>query len=196
MADGESDATNRPVRHKVPGVSLAVDIIKEAGPYVVGLAGLAFGVANARLPGREARHHARVESLYPEMLDALDQLVRHTVTFLVPTGPIRVDPDMPVPDPKLAEKISARVEIFASLPVREAWSAAIQPVLEVRLRRSSPPDLLAELDGPDTRPTQVEARLWETYEAARMKLVEEIRRGLAVPGRRQLSRSSMRKSAD
>ncbi|WP_344128308.1 hypothetical protein, partial [Luedemannella flava] len=132
-------------------MSLGVDVIKEAGPYVVGLAGLAFGFANARLPGREARHHARVEGLYPEMLDALDQLVRHTVTFLAPGGPVRLDPDMQVPNPKLVDAISARVEIFASRPVREAWNAAIQPVLEVRLRKNSPEELLTELDGPDVR---------------------------------------------
>ncbi|MEU4190753.1 hypothetical protein AB0E69_02550 [Kribbella sp. NPDC026611] len=167
-------------------MSVVVDVVKEAGPYVVGVAGLWFGFANARLPGREARHHARVETLYPEMLDALDQLVRHTVTYLALTHPVRVDPDMPVPDPKLVEKLASRIEIFASRPVREKWNAALQPVLEVRLRKTSPSELLAELDGSDTRPTQVEARLWETFEVARTKLVAEIRRGLAVPrGRRQ-----------
>lgn len=51
-------------------MSVAVELIKEGRSYAVALGGLIVGCVGQAGPG--ARHHARVEMLYMQMLDGLE----------------------------------------------------------------------------------------------------------------------------
>lgn len=99
-------------------MSAVAEFVKDVGPIAIGIGGLAVAYANSRQPGREARHHARVETLYQDMLDLLE--------FRVETGRRahsigEIDP-LPIPEPEAFKVTSARLQLYATPAVRAAWA--------------------------------------------------------------------------
>jgi signal transduction histidine kinase len=98
-------------------MSSAVGIIKEAGPYVVAVAGMAAGYFGARFTGRETRHHARVEALYQDMLDDLLRRRQEIAEAILAE----------TPDPIAGLTVArSRILLYASPLVREAWDHSVQ----------------------------------------------------------------------
>jgi len=98
----------------------AGDFIKDAGSTLVALAGLGVAYVNSRQPAREARHHARVETLYQDMLDTL----QHRLNVLMEQAGIDEIGSLPVRDPKSYQVTRARIRLYASGPVTESWDKA------------------------------------------------------------------------
>lgn len=101
-------------------MSAAAEFVKDAGPIAIGIGGLAVAYANSRQPGREARHHARVETLYQDMLDLLEFRIQngmraHSIG--------EIDP-LPNPVPEAYKVTSARLRLYATPAVRDAWGQA------------------------------------------------------------------------
>ncbi|TWD73344.1 hypothetical protein FB561_7233 [Kribbella amoyensis] len=101
-------------------MSLAVDLVKEAGPYVLGLAGMYWTYRSGALQGREARHHARVEKLYLTMLDTL--MERQREVFEGTTG-----------DRRKPLELTSQVRLFASTAVWTEWVASLRRVGEAEV---------------------------------------------------------------
>ncbi|MFK4086959.1 hypothetical protein ACI2LF_22815 [Kribbella sp. NPDC020789] len=97
-----------------------MSVIKEGGPYVVALAGMAAGYFGGRRTGRESRHHARVEALYQDMLDDLSCQSRR-VHRVLGVDEFGVGP----PGPEVQPVSESRVRLSASPPVSEAWGGAL-----------------------------------------------------------------------
>jgi hypothetical protein len=93
------------------------EFIKDVGGTLVALAGLGVAYANSRQPGREARHHARVETLYQDMLDTL----QHRLNVLMEQAGIGEIGSLPVRDPNSYQVTRARIRLYASGPVTESW---------------------------------------------------------------------------
>ncbi|MFF0268508.1 hypothetical protein [Kribbella sp. NPDC004536] len=97
-----------------------VEVVKEAGPYVVALAGMGAGYFGGRSTGRESRHHARVEALYQDMLD--DLAYRSRVVFdaagIVVYGAEAAGPEV-------APVSQSRVRLYASPSVSDGWNDAL-----------------------------------------------------------------------
>jgi hypothetical protein len=95
-------------------------LVKEGGPYVVALVGMAAGYFGGRGTGRESRHHARVEALYQDMLDDLayqSRRVHDAVGVeILGQGP---------PGPEVLPVSDSRIRLYASPSVSEAWGDAL-----------------------------------------------------------------------
>jgi hypothetical protein len=155
-------------------VSSVVSVIKEAGPYVVALAGMAAGYFGGRRTGRESRHHARVEALYQDMLDDhayQSRRVHDAVGVeIFGQGP---------PGPEVLPVSDSRIRLYASPSVSEAWGDALF-TLQV---------LSAEgKDGLGDRATQ---ELFKSY-AAEKALLAAMRDDLGVPKGPLLQRAKRR----
>ncbi|WP_433015652.1 hypothetical protein [Kribbella sp. CA-294648] len=97
-----------------------MSVIKEGGPYVVALVGMAAGYFGGRGTGRESRHHARVEALYQDMLDEYayrSRRIHDAVGIEVfGAGP---------PGPEVPPVSDSRIRLYASPSVSEAWGDAL-----------------------------------------------------------------------
>jgi hypothetical protein len=143
-------------------MSLAVDLVKEAGPYVLGLAGIYATYRSGSSHGREARHHARVEKLYVEMLHSLDSHLRRTI------GIANAD-DAPPP-----AMMTVQVRLYAPRNIQVLWHEAL-----LRHRRAEEAWLLAKEQGeqPDGR------GLRTAYDISEQQLVRAMSADLGVPTR-------------
>lgn len=115
-------------------MSAVADFVKDAGPIAIGIGGLLVAYANSRQPGREARHHARVETLYQDMLNLLEHRFNNGKRS---HGIGEIDP-LPTPAPEAFMVTSARLTLYASPAVREAWAQAY--TLTGAFERASSPD--------------------------------------------------------
>lgn len=107
----------------------AGEFVKDAGPSLVALAGLGVAYANSRQPGREARHHARVETLYQDMLDTLQDRYNQAME----RSGIGEIGSLPVRDPSTYQVTRARIRLYASGSVTEAWDRAHHQLLALEL---------------------------------------------------------------
>lgn len=149
-----------------------VELVKAAGPVLVGLGGLYVAYGSGIRPGREARHHARVEQLYLEMLDAL--LAERKDVF----GTFSKDKRQPgeeVVTGDLFRPLTSRIDLYAGPAVRDAWERSRQPLDELSLRLFVEP---GEVDG------QTAGNLLYRHEQARDALVRAMQVDLGVPQRR------------
>jgi hypothetical protein len=151
-------------------MSSAVSIIKEAGPYVVALAGMAAGYFGGRQSSREARHHGRVEILYRDMLTDLQH--RHW-RLMQSAGP----PLGEGPEPEL-EKLPGpvgvtTVNLLASKDVSTAW-------LKVHHTLYSLGRLVS--DGVVSDQSAFYIGLSD-YDVAVVKMTDLMRADLGIPGR-------------
>lgn len=98
-------------------MSSVASIVKEAGPYVVAVAGMAAGYFGAKFTGRETRHHARGEALYQDMVDDLLRRRQEIVKAILEE----------IPDPIAGLTVArSRILLYASPLVREAWDHSVQ----------------------------------------------------------------------
>lgn len=140
------------------------DFIKDTGSTLVALAGLGVAYVNSRQPGREARHHARVETLYQDMLDTL----QHRLNVLMKQARIGEIGSLPVRDPKSYQVTRARIRLYASGPVTESWD-------KVHLQLKA-----LELEQPEGQLKFTMLNVM-AVEAAIGELAELMRRDLGVP---------------
>jgi hypothetical protein len=94
-------------------MSVAVDLVREAGPYVLGLAGIYATYRSGVRHGREARHHARVEKLYIEMLESLDDQL-DSIVGVAPAG-----------DAQAPHKLTPQIWLYAPRNVQVVWEEAL-----------------------------------------------------------------------
>lgn len=105
-------------------MSAAVDVISEAGPYILGIGGLVFGYFGGLKPAREARQQSRIEALYQDMLKhnaAEERAILPRFEFFANTMPVDVWPTL-----QEADSLQARVDLFASPSVRATWSETVR----------------------------------------------------------------------
>lgn len=96
----------------------AGQFIKDVGPFAVALGSLYVAYANSRQLGREARHHARVETLYQDMLDTLQRRFDE----IRKRAGIREVNALPVRDPSTDHLVTrARIRLYASGPITASW---------------------------------------------------------------------------
>lgn len=140
-----------------------MSVIKEAGPYVVALAGMVVGYLGGRRTGRESRHHGRTENLYHDMLAELEGKSRKGLREL---GRERHAQRPPSPaSGKLVSTI--RVRLYASPQVAELWWRAAFYL-----------DLLERV-GAGSRQQQADAVY--LYDDAEDRLWRAMQKDLAVP---------------
>jgi hypothetical protein len=106
-------------------MSVAVDLVKETGPYVIGLAGLYTAYRSGSRQDRIGRHNARAEALYVEMLNALAHQASDAAAQIDPTSPQH---EGKTPDSGL----SARIRLFAPPPVQDAWGRVTEALGRIR----------------------------------------------------------------
>lgn len=98
-------------------MSSVASIIKEAGPFVVALAGMGAAFFTSRNTGRESRHHVRVEALYQEILENLEAR-RDLMLDRSQQSTLSLSDDGA---PKPYEGFTPRVRLYASPEVEAAW---------------------------------------------------------------------------
>jgi hypothetical protein len=150
-------------------MSAAADFVKDVGPIVIGIGGLVVAFANSRQPGREARHHARVENLYQDMLNLLEFRIENGMR----AHSIGEIDRLPIPVPEAHKVTSARLRLYATPDVRAAWGRAymLSGVFEA---------------GPDTLPggePRMLSSMQELWALERVvdELVDRMRADLGVP---------------
>jgi hypothetical protein len=138
--------------------------IKDTGSTLVALAGLGVAYVNSRQPGREARHHARVETLYQDMLDTL----QHRLNVVMKQAGIGEIGSLPMRDPEAYQVTRARIRLYASGPVTESWDKVHLQLTALELGQAQSQLKLTMLH-------------MNSVEAAIGELAELMRRDLGVP---------------
>jgi hypothetical protein len=163
-----------------------VGLVQAAGPILIGLGGLIVAYRAGIRPGREARHHARAELLYLDMLDALSADRDEISAWLTRLNPVdnRSDaPDDPQeanPDSSHADQLAARVELFAALNVAITFQQACWPLDQLRGHLSG--KSTSQVDSDEWhRELNFGAELIGKYEAARSELLLAMKQDLEIP---------------
>src|SRR6266545_4897355 len=146
-------------------MSIAVDLVKEAGPYVLGLAGMYATYRSGSRQDRDARHNARVETLYLEMRNAYNYQLRMYIRFLSDEDPSQTEGTSPA-------ELADRIELFAHPKVQSAWHMALKRLGE----RASAAD-----DTPGVNTHLHSADLWLIYQERLEALATEMRTDLGIP---------------
>lgn len=146
-------------------MSIAVDVVKEAGPYVLGLAGMYAAYRSGTRQDRSARHNARVEALYLDMLNAYSHQLRTYVRYLNGEERRRIEGACPA-------DLTARVELFAHPQVLSAWDTALYRLGE---------RVDAAADMPEAAPHLHRSDLWLIYRECLEALTIKMRADLGIP---------------
>ncbi|WP_432891676.1 hypothetical protein ACQPYH_15255 [Kribbella sp. CA-245084] len=141
------------------------EFVKDVGPIAIGLGGLFVAYANSRQPGREARHHARVETLYQDMLDTL----QHRFNEVRERAGLGEAYALPARDPSTYQVTRARIRLYASGPITASWDKVHSQLTTVEIDQAE-----GQLEVTMLHLHAIESRIAE--------LAELMRRDLGVPG--------------